>query len=163
MLNRKIQMRKSMDVCPLSESGTRRSRRRNDTWEKNKIATIDKGNGIHVCFGLKFKKKELYSEGQIKEWVNNQRESGKKRTFEGEPFQFDTLELVEQDYKKRRANGGRSSSSWLHHGTHLYGTHTPSRGTDDWSWEAIQDCDHKQQREAIFPKHSSVYYDSLWY
>ena len=110
-------------------------------------------------FPPKFKKKELYSEVQVKQWVNNQRESGKKRTFEGEPFQFDNLELVEQVYKKRRANGGRSSSSWLHHGTHLYGSYNPSRGTDDWSWEAIRDCDHKQQREAIFPKHSSVYYN----
>ena len=107
-----------------------------------------------------FKEKVLPTEEEINAWVNDQRESGKKRNSEGEPFQFDNLELVEQDYKKRRANGGCSSSSWLHHGTHLYGTHTPSRGTDDWSWEAIQDCDHKQQREAIFPKHSSVYYDS---
>ena len=62
-------------------------------------------------FRTGYKQVELYTDDQIKEWVNNQRESGKKRTFEGEPFQFDNLELVEQDYKKRRANGGRSSSS----------------------------------------------------
>ena len=101
-----------------------------------------------------YKQSELYTNDQIKEWVNNQRESGKKRTFEGETFQFDNLELVEQDYKKRKANGGRSSGSWLFHGTHLYGSHKKvktCRNSDDWSDEVYEECDHKQAKESIFP------------
>ena len=51
-------------------------------------------------------REKVYSVEEIKEWVNSKRESGMKRTVEGEPFQFDNLELVEADYKKRKANGG---------------------------------------------------------
>ena len=72
------------------------------------------------AFPPKYVKKELYSEDQIKEWVNSKRESGKKRSFEGEPFQFDNLELIEQDYKKRRANGGRPCEEWMYSDKHLF-------------------------------------------
>ena len=61
-----------------------------------------------------------YSTEQIKSWVNDQRESGKKRTYDNKPFQFNNLELVERDYKKKRANGGPSSCKCMHHPIHLY-------------------------------------------
>ena len=54
---------------------------------------------------FRFVREEKYTAQEIKEWVNEQRESGKKRTFEGNKFQFNDLELVEEDYKKKRANG----------------------------------------------------------
>ena len=59
--------------------------------------------------GFGFKKKVVYTEEQIKAWVNDQRESGKKKNSEGEPFQFDNLELVEEEYQKKKFNGGLSS------------------------------------------------------
>ena len=37
----------------------------------------------------------MWSENDIKDWVNSQRESGKKRTYDDKPFQFDNLLLVE--------------------------------------------------------------------
>ena len=59
--------------------------------------------------GFGCKKRVLPTEAEIKAWVNDQRESGKKRNSNGEPFQFDNLELVEEEYKKKKFNGGLSS------------------------------------------------------
>ena len=42
--------------------------------------------------GFGFKKKVLPTEEEIKAWVNDQRESGKKRNSKGEPFELDNLE-----------------------------------------------------------------------
>ena len=56
-----------------------------------------------------------YSKDEIKSWVNDQRESGKKRTYDNKPFQFNNLELVENEYKKKRANGAPSSCKYMHH------------------------------------------------
>ena len=71
--------------------------------------------------GFGFKKKVLPTEEEIKAWVNDQRESGKKKNSEGEPFQFDNLELVEEEYQKKKFNGGLSSCQWLEHDKHLFG------------------------------------------
>ena len=66
----------------------------------------------YTVYTRKFRK-EKYAPEEIKQWVNEQRESGKKRTFDGGKFEFDNLELIEQDYKKKKANGGLSSATWM--------------------------------------------------
>ena len=67
----------------------------------------------------RYVRKEVYTPEQIKQWVNDQRESGKKRTFDGDEYQYDNLELIEQDYKKKKANGGLSSDAWMYSGKYL--------------------------------------------
>ena len=73
----------------------------------------------YTVYTRKFRK-EKYTPKEIKEWVNDQKESGKKRTFDGGKFEFDNLELIEQDYKKKKANGGLSSDTWMYSGKHLF-------------------------------------------
>ena len=70
---------------------------------------------------LYFSKATSYSKEQIKSWVNDQRESGKKRTYDNKPFQFNNLELVEKEYKRKRANVAPSSCICVDHPEHLYG------------------------------------------
>ena len=106
--------------------------------------------------GWKFK--EIYSGDDIKEWVNNQRESGKKRTFEGKKFQFNNLELVEQDYKKRKANDGRSSKSWMYSGIYLYAeVRHPIGDPDEEKWIGWYNKDR-----TIFTDMSSLYDNVNW-
>ena len=71
--------------------------------------------------GFGFKKKVVYTEEQIKAWVNDQRESGKKRNSKGEPLQYDDLVSVEEEYLEKNSNGGLSSCQWLNHDKHLFG------------------------------------------
>ena len=88
----------------------------------------------HYIYTRRLKREEKFTPKEIKEWVNNQRESGKKRSFEGEPFQFDNLELIKQDYKKRRANGGRPCEEWMYSDKHLFArVMQPRNDPDEWS------------------------------
>ena len=101
-----------------------------------------------------------YSKEQIKSWVNDQRESGKKRTYDNKPFQFNNLELVEREYKKKRANGAPSSCKYMYHPEHLYGEYEEAqehRDPDEWSTEEVTQT-FKDCYEAIFPNFDKNYY-----
>ena len=41
---------------------------------------------------------------QVKDWIHDQRESRKRK------FEFENLDLVDQEYKKKKANGGFTSA-----------------------------------------------------
>ena len=43
---------------------------------------------------LYFPRATCYSKEQIKSWVNDQRESGKKRTYDNKPFQFNNADAA---------------------------------------------------------------------
>ena len=87
----------------------------------------------YTVYTRKFRK-EKYTPKEIKEWVNDQKESGKKRTFDGGKFEFDNLELIEQDYKRKKANGGLSSDTWMYSGKHLFAqVREPTDDPDEWS------------------------------
>ena len=100
---------------------------------------------------VRFVREEKYTAQEIKEWVNEQRESGKKRTFEGNKFQFNNLELVEQDYKKKKANGGHTSDTWMYSAKHLYAeSKVFTDDPDEWSTG-----DYSTPRfHLIFPNHT---------
>ena len=108
--------------------------------------------------GFGFKKKVLPTEAEIKAWVNDQRESGKKRNSNGEPFQFDNLDLVEEEYQKKKFNGGLSSCQWLQHDKHLFGKSWQNFDEDEWSFKT--GCEYEAQEHAIFPNYSVHYYSA---
>ena len=86
----------------------------------------------YTVYTRKFRE-EKYTPQEIKEWVNDQKESGKKRTFDGGKFEFDNLELIEQDYKRKKANGGLSSGEWMY-SKHLFAqSREPIDDPDEWS------------------------------
>ena len=104
-------------------------------------------------------RKKVYSVDQIKGWINNQRESGKKRTVDGKPFQFDNLDLIEDDYKKRKANGGHTTIEWMHHDKHLFGgfpgDFQSRQDPDDRSQDGyIFREEYQEVRDAIFKGYS---------
>ena len=102
---------------------------------------------------VRFVREEKYTAQEIKEWVNEQRESGKKRTFEGNKFQFNNLELVEQDYKKKKANGGHTSDTWMYSAKHLYAeSKVFTDDPDEWS---LHDRPFLDPFLLIFPNHSN--------
>ena len=106
--------------------------------------------------GFGFKKKVLPTEEEIKAWVNDQRESGKKKNSNGEPFQFDNLELVEEEYQKKKFNGGLSSCQWLQHDKHLFGKSWQNFDEDEWSFKV--GAEYEAREHAIFPNYSVHYY-----
>ena len=88
----------------------------------------------HYIYTRRLKREEKFTPKEIKEWVNEQKESGKKRTFDGGKFESDNLELIEQDYKKKKANGGLSSDTWMYSGKHLFAQSIePIDDPDEWS------------------------------
>ena len=101
----------------------------------------------------------MWSENDIKDWVNSQRESGKKRTYDDKPFQFDNLLFVEQDYKKRKTNGGRSSDKWMYHYKHLYGCEWDLKpDPENESHGEVRQHEYDESREANYKGYSWSYY-----
>ena len=113
---------------------------------------------IDETMGFGFKKKVLPTEEEIKAWVNDQRESGKKRNSEGEPFQFDNHELVEEEYQKKKFNGGLSSCQWLEHDKHLFGKSWQNFDEDEWSFKV--GAEYEAREHAIFANYSIHYYSA---
>ena len=107
--------------------------------------------------GFGFKKKVVYTEEQIKAWVNDQRESGKKfKNSKGEPVQYDDLVSVEEEYLEKKSNGGLSSCQWLNHDKHLFGK--LGHNFDERKWRSKNGCEYEAKEQAIFPNYSVHYY-----